>query len=53
MYFKKAETNSSYFLSDAENVNQQQSNINRAYPEITYIILHSYAWSTSFVILAF
>jgi hypothetical protein len=36
MYFKKAETNCSYFLSDAENLHQQHSNINRAYLEITY-----------------
>jgi len=36
MYFKKAETKCSYFLSDPENVHQQHSNIDRAYPEITY-----------------
>jgi hypothetical protein len=36
MYFEKAETNCSYFLSDAENVHQQHSNIDGAYTEITH-----------------
>jgi hypothetical protein len=36
MYFEKAESNCSYFLSHAENVYQQHRNIDTAYPEIIY-----------------
>lgn len=36
MYFKKAETKCSYFLSDPENLHKQHSSIDTAYPEITY-----------------